>query len=463
MYLVGGAVRDLLLAGGEDAPVESPGTSTPAEPQERDFVVCGMPIDDLMSKLAEFGKCDFVGKSFGVIKFRPYKSCEFLGWKFKKRETCDIALPRVERSTGVHHRDFEVEYDPAIPIEDDLKRRDFTINAIAMKPDGTIIDPTDGRADLSKRLIRLVFKNSFEEDPLRILRAARFAAKLKFDLDPALVKSARGVPVGDLSPERVREELDKALIATPNPSLFFRNLHNMKELLRFFPEMLHTIKHMNLLCAALERTRGVHRRWALYLFLDREDGEITWYSRYISGKNKLSSPAEVREYVSLTAIEEDAQSIKPPPSKAAVLFNRLRYSSIQIAHAAAVSRLSKNVIESLICEFQHQTTQPVIRSTLKAVVKASIKPISFNRFCRDFFGAMAETVIDDWKAGAADVGAFIANPPITGKRLIRMGFPQGAAIGIILQEVSYAHDRGEINSPIEAEMFVMERFGHLRS
>ena len=143
MYLVGGAVRDKLRC--PDAQENAP---------DLDFVVCGLPIDPLMHKLASLGKCDLVGKSFGVIKFTPESDCDFLGWHFKMGKSYDIALPRRERSTGIHHRDFDVSFDSSIPIEDDLLRRDFTINAMAMTPDGKIIDPSGGRKDLANKILK---------------------------------------------------------------------------------------------------------------------------------------------------------------------------------------------------------------------------------------------------------------------------------------------------------------------
>lgn len=455
MYLVGGAVRDLLLAGGTDA--------RSFDDAERDFVVCGLPLDMLMRELARFGKCDFVGKSFGVIKFRPDRDCEFMGWKLPKGATYDIALPRVERSTGIHHRDFDIKYDPAIRIEDDLMRRDFTINAMAMKTDGAIVDPSNGRDDLSMRLIRLVFANSLQEDPLRILRAARMAAKLKFDLDPALVKSAGDVSVAEISPERVREELDKALTATPNPSLFFRNLHHMQTLLKFFPEMLAILKYLEPLYDALERTGGVQRRWAFYWFLDREPDIVAWFAEYF-GDSSDTRPFGAAG-LALRLIEWDKETPPSAPSEtdAFRLFDRLRYSNKDIAQAMAVSQLSMNVSESLYDKSHGVTPRALIRSTLKAAAKTWVKPSVFLRFACDFFGAQFAAVDDDWRDGLADVESYLALPPITGRRLIRMGFPEGASIGMILDEVSRAHDIGIVTNPVEAEMFVLERYGGMRS
>ena len=123
IYEVGGPVRDRLLA------VE--------KPKDLDLIICGIPLNDLKKILKKQGDINLVGQTFGVIKFKPraYDS------------VIDISLPRKELSTGLGHRDFDIDFDHELPIEEDLKRRDFTINAMAREfPSGGLIDPHGGRA-----------------------------------------------------------------------------------------------------------------------------------------------------------------------------------------------------------------------------------------------------------------------------------------------------------------------------
>lgn len=141
--LVGGAIRDELLG----LPVH-----------ERDYVVVGATAAEMRAQGYRQ-----VGRDFPVF-LHPRSGAEY-------------ALARTERKRGQGHRGFEVQADPAVTLEDDLRRRDLTINAMARASDGTLIDPYGGQRDLAARVLRHV-SSAFSEDPLRILRVARFAARL---------------------------------------------------------------------------------------------------------------------------------------------------------------------------------------------------------------------------------------------------------------------------------------------
>jgi tRNA nucleotidyltransferase (CCA-adding enzyme) len=185
VYLVGGAVRDALLG---------------YPSKDADYLVTGVSFADLRTDLETWARVDVVGASFGVLKLT------------RDAETVDVALPRTERSTGVHHRDFEVTYDSSLGVEIDLMRRDLTINAMARRlSDGALIDPFDGEYDLRTRVLRAVgdATERFNEDPLRMLRLARFMAKLEFTPEPATQEAARALAplVSSVAPERVQTEL----------------------------------------------------------------------------------------------------------------------------------------------------------------------------------------------------------------------------------------------------------------
>lgn len=168
IYLVGGAVRDALLA---------------RHTKDFDFVVRGIPIKSIEVLLRKLGTVNAVGRRFGVLKFIP-KAAK----KLPSFEPFDIALPRTEHTkhaTG-HYRDFVIKSDWRLSIEDDLSRRDFTINAMAIDcVDGTLTDPFGGMNDLSRKVIRCVGepKIRFAEDYSRMLRALRFSCKLGFSLE----------------------------------------------------------------------------------------------------------------------------------------------------------------------------------------------------------------------------------------------------------------------------------------
>ncbi len=218
LYLVGGSVRDAFLLG---------------EEKDLDFLVTGVPAHDLVALLERHGRVEVVGRAFGVIRFRPAGG----------DETIDVALPRREVSTGIGHRDFAVESDPALPVEADLARRDFTINAMARDArTGDLIDPFGGREDIAARRLRMVFPGAFREDPLRMLRAVQFAARFALAIDPETLQAMRAdaALASTVSPERVQEELTKLLTRAEAPSVGLRIARDTGLLRALFPELAKT-------------------------------------------------------------------------------------------------------------------------------------------------------------------------------------------------------------------------------
>src|SRR5690606_7890180 len=207
-YLVGGAVRDALLG--------LPGG-------DRDWVVVGQT-----QAAMEARGFKPVGRDFPVF-LHPETGEEY-------------ALARTERKSGRGHRGFVVDADPSVTLEQDLARRDFTINAIARRPDGTLVDPCGGVRDLEARVLRHVGP-AFAEDPLRVLRAARFMARfapLGFRVADETLALMRGMAasgaLAELVPERVWQELSRALAAAA-PSAFLRTLRDCGALAVVLPEV----------------------------------------------------------------------------------------------------------------------------------------------------------------------------------------------------------------------------------
>ncbi|MGB7061782.1 MAG: HDIG domain-containing metalloprotein [Candidatus Zixiibacteriota bacterium] len=224
IYEVGGAVRDKYIS--------------PILPdKDKDYLITGIPMDELCSLLSQFGKVDLVGKSFGVIKFLPFK-------KYDGEHVFDVALPRKEYSTGPGHKDFRVEYDHTLRVEDDLSRRDFTINAMAEDlSTGKLVDPLNGRKDIKRRLIRITSPNSFRDDPLRMLRGIQFAARFEFELEKETLDSLRQNAdlIATISPERIQEELNKLLVKAKYPSAGFRLMQQVSLLEKILPELASAV------------------------------------------------------------------------------------------------------------------------------------------------------------------------------------------------------------------------------
>ena len=205
-YVVGGAVRDALLG----RPVH-----------DRDWVVVGATVQQMLQ--AGFRA---VGRDFPVF-LHPHTQEEY-------------ALARTERKSAPGYHGFVVHADPAVTLEQDLSRRDLTINAIAQREDGTLIDPFGGAADLHERVLRHV-SPAFAEDPVRILRVARFAARFAdFRLAPETLALMRAmVDAGEadaLVAERVWQELARGLME-PKPSRMFELLRDCGALRVLLPEV----------------------------------------------------------------------------------------------------------------------------------------------------------------------------------------------------------------------------------
>ena len=208
VYLVGGAVRDQLLG----------------HPyHEKDYVVVGATPEQLLNQGFQP-----VGKDFPV---------------FLHPETKDeYALARTERKSGHGYHDFEFFTDPSVTLEDDLIRRDLTINAMAMNEDGELFDPYHGYQDLNQRILRHV-SDAFAEDPLRVLRVARFAARYHqygfkvAEETIALMKNlADSGEVQALTPERVWKETSRALMER-DADIYFEVLRQCDALKILFPEI----------------------------------------------------------------------------------------------------------------------------------------------------------------------------------------------------------------------------------
>lgn len=205
-YCVGGAVRDELLG----LPVK-----------DKDFVVVGATPQAMLD--AGYRP---VGKDFPVF-LHPKTHDEY-------------ALARTERKTGAGYKGFAVHASPEVTLEEDLARRDLTINAIAKDADGKLIDPFNGVADLKARTLRHV-SDAFAEDPVRILRAARFAARFtEFSVAPETLKLMQQMvqngEVDALVPERVWQELSKGLMEQ-KPSRMFEVLRACGALQKILPEL----------------------------------------------------------------------------------------------------------------------------------------------------------------------------------------------------------------------------------
>lgn len=212
MYFVGGMVRDEVMNEILNLNLTN---------KDIDTETFGISAKHFKEILSSFGKVDFYGESFGVFRIEDLD--------------VDFAMPRTERQTGEKHTDFEIQVNPFLSLKDASKRRDFTINQL-MKDvlTGEIIDMHGGISDIKKGIIRHIDNVTFQEDALRIFRAAQFSARFQFEIAPETIALAQKMDVSKISYERVEAEFSKALLKAEEPSVFFKQLKKMNHVNEFF-------------------------------------------------------------------------------------------------------------------------------------------------------------------------------------------------------------------------------------
>lgn len=250
IYLVGGAVRDQLLG---------------RTVKEKDWVVIGSTPEEMVSKGFKP-----VGKEFPV--FLHPKTHE------------EYALARTEKKVGKGYKGFVFYTAPKISLEEDLKRRDLTVNAMAQTVEGELIDPFHGQQDIEQRFLRHV-SDAFQEDPVRLIRVARFASELPlFKVHPSTLalmkKMVANGEVDALVPERVWQECKRAL-SSSMPFRFFEELDACEALPTLFPGIeLETNKGFSILKKEADHLSSGIIRWALLLHILKEEQVMQLNQRY---------------------------------------------------------------------------------------------------------------------------------------------------------------------------------------
>jgi tRNA nucleotidyltransferase (CCA-adding enzyme) len=346
IYLVGGAVRDQLLG----LPVK-----------ERDYVVVGATPEAML--LLGYRP---VGKDFPVF-LHPDTHEEY-------------ALARTERKTGKGYTGFTFHADPAVTLEEDLIRRDLTINAMAQTIDGKIIDPFNGQHDLQNKILRHV-SPAFAEDPVRILRLARFASCfVEFQLDPDTLKlmqqMVKAGEVDALVSERVWRELQRALEGQEEqreqqPQRFFTVLRDCGALTILFPEFESALD-VALAALALAAKRQLSSRVrfaAMFYHLSVTKTQVLC--------ERLRVPTEFRELALLvakhhlcyeTALEQNAETLVETLMKLDVFRRHERFKEFLLACEANQSSASspqKKRLEEAFSLTIHITSGSLIRQGLR--------------------------------------------------------------------------------------------------
>ncbi|MDX1562206.1 MAG: multifunctional CCA addition/repair protein, partial [Gammaproteobacteria bacterium] len=323
IYEVGGAVRDSLLG----LPVA-----------DRDWVVVGATDDDMLRLGYEQ-----VGRDFPVF-LHPETNEQY-------------ALARRERKSGRGHTGFAVDASADVSLEDDLLRRDLTINAIARDAEGRIIDPHGGQHDLERRRLRHV-SDAFAEDPLRVLRTARFAARfdgLGFIVDPAtlalMTEIAASGELETLSPERVWQETEKAL-TTAHPATYFRVLRECGALAVVFPEIDRLFGVPQPARWHPEIDTGVHTLLALTMAAELSNDPVVRFAVLVHDLGKGTTPKAMlprhhgHEQRSIELLAEFGERLRVPNRYLSLAYSVAKFHG----HAHRVDELKPKKLLQVLTE-----------------------------------------------------------------------------------------------------------------
>jgi tRNA nucleotidyltransferase (CCA-adding enzyme) len=439
--LVGGCVRDELMG---------------QQPKDWDIEIYGIEPARLRELLDAFGTVNVVGEAFTVYKLGAH---------------LDVSLPRRERSTGSGHRAFFIEGDPEMTFTEAASRRDFTINAILQDPFTTeIIDPFAGRKDIERGILRAVSLTTFPEDSLRVLRAAQFAARFEFRVEPETAALCQRIDLSDLPAERIWSEIEKLLLRAQRPSIGLGWLHALGALDQLFPEIKALIDVPQ------------DPEW-------HPEGDVFVHTRLVVDRARelidvLSYPRQVT--VMLAALAHDFGK----PATTEIIDGRLRSRGHEEAGVGpTLSFLDKLNIFTLEGYDVRAQVVALVRDHLKPgeyfKKREDVGDGAFRRLARkcelellylvakaDSLGRNADWVprekwygaeAQEWfiqRARELEVSSQAPDPILLGRHLLEMGLEPGPRIGEITRAVYEMQLDGRVTSIEEAKRAAQEIISH---
>ncbi len=451
VLLVGGFVRDALLG---------------IVSKDIDLEVYGVTSEQLESLVADLfpGKMGVVGRSFGIFKVFLEDGIDL-----------DIALPRRESKSGIGHKGFSVIGDPAMSATEAIRRRDFTINAIAIDlATGELIDPFGGREDLEQKTLRVVNAASFQDDPLRVYRAVQLAARFGLTVESKTLElmsdmASRG-DLKELSKERVTEEIKKLLLKSERPSVGFALMCDLGIIERDYPELqaligteqeeewhpegdvwTHTLMVIDQAAKIIRRqdeTFSDEEKLQIMLGAVCHDLGKPATTEFVEGRIRSRGHESAGKEPTRTLLERwtfgdnalnAALSIAEEHLKPALLFRSIEKGELtEEKYVNAIRRLLKRIA-------------PLSWRTFLAVAEADSRGRAFPGAETDAHAQgdyMSEIIARENLDGVA------MKPLLQGKDLMEMGYDAGPSMGKIIADVEAARDRGEIKTKQEAVEWV---------
>ncbi len=414
---VGGCVRDALLG---------------IPSKDIDIEIYGLSYDKIVVVLKPFFRVDLVGQSFGTVKVD---------------NRIDLSIPRSESKAGSGHRGFDVSSDPNLDHRSAFARRDFTINAIGLRVDGSVVDPFDGVGDLKRKILRAPTE-AFCEDPLRVLRGMQFAARFGFDMEPRTVELCRSV-IGEfetLSPERIWTEWFKWATKGRFPS---KGLNVLRETgwIACFPEIAALVGvpqnpvyhpegdafvHTGLTCDAAVRIADA-------MELDEQERAILLFAALTHDFGKPATTIK-NEKGNWASPNHAVEGVAPTNA----FLERMRAPNWAVEHVLPLVR--EHLAHIFLPKGQYPDDR-VVRRLSTRLVPSNIR--MWSALCRcDALGCgdgKPRHNVDSWEEVAAklEVRESKPMPLLQGRDLISLGVQPGRTMGVILFEAFEAQLDGE--------------------
>lgn len=449
--------------------------------KDADIEVFGMAAEELEKKLHELfdGNVVTVGRSFGVFKVMLGGGVDV-----------DVAIPRRESKSGKGHKDFVVEGDPSMTIEEAARRRDFTINAMYRDlANDTLVDPYGGAEDLKNKVLKAVEVKTFGEDPLRVYRAVQFVARFgltveeeTFELMKSMVEDGE---LDHLPAERVTGEIKKLLLQAERPSMGFEAMRALGIIEMYYPELLvledtpqepdwhpegdvwiHTMMVID--AAAKIANRKAESGNPFEQFTDEERLQIILGALcHDLGKPSTTAIGEKDGVQRIRSLGHEEAGVEPTKSLLAKwTFGQV---ALEVALASAKEHLKPGML-SIQVDRGHMNQEQYVNSTRKLLKR--IHPVSWRILLAisesDYRGRTLPGVdTEPYIAGermrdairSAKLDEAPTKPLISGADLIPLGVEPGAKIGEIIKQVENARDAGEISSRKDALEFIKKLVG----
>lgn len=408
------------------------------KPKDIDVEVYGLEFDELKDVLNKLGTVNVVGEAFGVIKLGGL----------------DISIPRRDSKTGRGHKGFKIEGDPRMLVREAAQRRDFTINALALDPlTGEILDFYGGIEDIKNKTLKATDERLFGDDSLRVLRAAQFAGRFGFDIDPKTAEICRSLDLNELPKERIGEEWLKLLMKADKPSVGLEAMLRLGVLDKLHPELKDLVgipqnpeyhpegdvwTHTNLVVDAAVQIAKENN-------LDEEEKLLLMFSALC---HDLGKPV-------VTKVMEDGKITSYGHEEAGLPLADKFLNSLNV-NQDLIKKVLLLVDDHMFIHNNPDPTDSAIRRLAKRLYPATIQELA-NLSTADVRGAIlaggpynrAENILR--KSEGLAVKESKPKPLIQGRDLLEIGFKPGVNVGKTLKEIEELQLDGKILNQDQAK------------